>query len=310
VSRRFELVEITPSGDATTAGYAPYLDYRHPQEDESSVLAPLLQESWLHGDLDELALDHAIEVAVPNHLAEVRARTIARVTKARAAVRDRLTKAIAYWDHRAAELREQADAGKQPRMNPDRARSRADELQTRLKSRTEELDRDLQLAALPPVVVGGALIVPASVLHRLQSAAPVAPLSPFALDRDTVERRAVEAVLAAEARLGRSATEMHRMNPGYDIQSEVPEGDLVFIEVKGRIAGADQFVVTRNEILHALNVPESWILALVEVSLDGPRQDRVRYLREPFGDTVHLPFATTAATLNWHDYWNRGSEPS
>ena len=107
------------------------------------------------------ASNYAIEMAVPAHLAEVRLRTDTRVGRIRAAVRERLTKEIAYWDHRAAELRGQANAGKQPRMNPDRAQGRADDLSARLKARLADLDRDQQLSALPPVVVGGALIVPA-----------------------------------------------------------------------------------------------------------------------------------------------------
>lgn len=74
------------------------------------------------------------------------------------------------------------------------------------------------------------------------------------------------------------------------------------MEVKGRITGADQFVVTRNEILHAPNVPDAWVLALVEVSPGGPFGDGVRYLRQPFGTAVHLPFDTTATVLSWPDY--------
>ncbi|MDQ6945813.1 MAG: DUF3883 domain-containing protein [Actinomycetota bacterium] len=80
--------------------------------------------------------------------------------------------------------------------------------------------------------------------------------------------------------------------------------------MKGRIAGGETFMVTRNEILHALNVPDAWILALVEVSPEGPSHDRVRHLRRPFGDTVHLPFSTTATMLSWPDYWQRGADPS
>jgi hypothetical protein len=48
----------------------------------------------------------------------------------------------------------------------------------------------------------------------------------------------------------------------------------------------------------------------VEVSPDGPAHDRVRYLLRPFGDNVHLPFATTSATVSWRDYWERGGPPS
>jgi len=308
VSRRFEYAEVHADGTTTAARYAPYLDSRPLSEGERMLLEPLLGEPWLAGDVERLALDHAIEGTVPAHLAEVRQRTESRVRKVRAAVQERLTKEIAYWDARAAELREQADAGRQPRMNPDRAEGRASELSVRLRARTAQLDQDLQLSALPPVVAGMALVIPAGLLRRLRGENLPAP--PNALDRDEVERRAVDAVLAAEERLGRRALEQARNNPGFDIRSDAPDGATLFLEVKGRIAGAETFMVTRNEILHALNVPDAWVLALVEVSPEGPAGDRVRYLHHPFGDTVHLPFATTAATLDWRDYWHRGADPS
>ncbi|MGQ0615462.1 MAG: helicase-related protein [Acidimicrobiia bacterium] len=308
VSRRFEFVRLAPDANAAGAGYAPYLDLRAPSEEELAALAPVLADPWLAADLDRRALDHAIEEAVPNHLIQVRLGVETRVAKVRAAVRDRLTREIAYWDHRAAELREQVETGKQPRMNPDRAQARADDLATRLSGRLVELQREKQLAAQPPVIVGGAVVVPGSLLARLVGSTP-AP-SPLAIDTSVVERRAVDAVLDAEAALGWSPAEQARNNPGFDIRSEDPDGTVRFVEVKGRIAGADTFIVTRNEILHALNVPDAWLLALVQVSPDGPHQDQVRYLRHPFGDTVHLPFATTAAFLDWRDYWSRGGPPS
>jgi hypothetical protein len=132
----------------------------------------------------------------------------------------------------------------------------------------------------------------------------------FALSTEEVERRAVDAVLAVETELGRRPFEQHRNNPGYDIRSDAADGSTLLVEVKGRMEGAETFFVTRNEILAALNVPAAWVLAMVEVSPAGPDHDRVRYLRQPFGETVHLPFGTTAAALDWRDYWNRAGEPS
>jgi hypothetical protein len=130
------------------------------------------------------------------------------------------------------------------------------------------------------------------------------------LDTTAVERRAVDAVLGTEDSLGRRAEEMPHNYPGYDLRSTARDGAVSFIEVKGRLAGADSFVVTRNELLHALNVPAAYILALVEVSPEGPDGDRVRYVRHPYGEVIHLPFDTTATTLDWARYWTRGMEPS
>lgn len=100
---------------------------------------------------------------MPEHLEEVRSRRLAWIEKTRAAVKDRLTKEIAYWDHRAEELRLQEEAGKpNARLNSQEARRRADELAARLRRRMEQLDREAQISAAPPVVVGGFVVVPGS----------------------------------------------------------------------------------------------------------------------------------------------------
>jgi superfamily II DNA or RNA helicase len=312
VSRRFEFIELRPDGEASNAGYAPYLDHRAPTEAERAALEPLVEDPWLATGVEQAAFSYAVGTAVPAHLAEVRARTVERVAKVRAAVRDRLTKQVAYWDARSAELREQADAGRQPRMNPDRAAARADDLSGRLQARMAELAREEQLSALPPVVVGAALVVPAGLVGRLVSTVLSSPGPPEDLppgDRDETDRRAIAAVCAAERAAGWEPHVMDHSNPGFDIESVHPGGEVRFIEVKGRRTGADVFMVTRNEILHSLNVPDSWVLALVEVRAGGPKEERVRYLRRPFGEGVHLPFATTAAVLSWNEYWNRGADP-
>jgi hypothetical protein len=305
VSRRFEFVSVYPDGSAFAAGYAPYLDCRPPTDAERRLIDPLLEEEWLEGDLGRRAFAWAVEQAVPAHLAEVRVRTAERVAKVRVAVRDRLTRQVAYWDARAAELREQATAGRQPKLNPDRAQARADELAARLEARMANLQREEQLSALPPEVVAAAFVVPVGFLARHSAAEAPSALSQA--DRENVERRAVQAVCAAERAAGWQPEVMPYANPGFDIRSADPDGGLRFIEVKGRRAGAEVFMITRNEILHALNVPDSWVLALVEVGEEG---ERVRYLSRPFGDGVHLPFDTTAAVLSWPEYWARSQEVS
>ena len=51
-------------------------------------------------------------------------------------MKDRLTKEITYWDHRAEELKLHEQAGKpNARLNSDEARKRADALQGRLEKR-------------------------------------------------------------------------------------------------------------------------------------------------------------------------------
>ena len=71
---------------------------------------------------------------------------------------------------RAQKLQEQAGkAG--ARLNSQEARRRADDLQTRLQGRLSELDREAQLSALPPVVLGGLVIVPAGLIAKMTGTA-------------------------------------------------------------------------------------------------------------------------------------------
>jgi len=307
VSRRFEFVRLTEHGEPQAGGYAPYLDARPATSDELSELAPRLKTMrWLDDQLEVRALDYGIDVLAAEHLAEVRARTLARVAKVKGAVNTRLTREITYWDHRATELQLQAAAGKTPRMNPDRAATRADDLQRRLHGRLNELEREAQLASQPPVVVGAALVVPAVLVTGLLDGRP----PEHAVDTTIVERRAVDAVLNTEHRLGHTPSEMPHNHPGYDIRSTHPNGEITFIEVKGRVTGAETFVVTQNELRFSANIPDTYLLALVEVSPDGAGHDRVRYLRRPYGPDLRLPFDTTSTTLGWTAYWHRADPPS
>ena len=59
-------------------------------------------------------------------------------------------------------------------------------------------------------------------------------------------------------------------------------GSLRFIEVKGRRKGSTTVTVTKNEIITALNKPDEYILAIVEV--DGTINHTI-YIRLPFGKT-------------------------
>ena len=314
VSRRFEFIEIPRHGDPVTAGYAPYLDYRPPTDDEMATVAAVLQDGWLGTNLEAIGTDYAIEAAVPEHLAQVRLRTETRVDATLAAVHERLTREIAYWDNRGNQLQLQVEAGKQPQLNADRARSRADGLARRLRDRTTELQQERTLKALPPTVVGGALVIPAAMLTG--GPPPDPQPDTFGLDRAEVERRAVDAVLAAETARGWTAVDMNeeqRNHPGYDIRSvrrfvEDELEEVRHIEVKGRIAGATTVTVSRNEILTSLNSPDQYVLALVRVDPDGT--DTVRYLQHPFENTIaDMLFDVCSVNFHWSELWDRAESP-
>ena len=299
VSRRLQFVELDRQGGARMAGYAPYLDYRPLTEEERPLVEAALAATWDTDDMERQALGFAVGQLVPPHLAEVKTRRDAFVSKTLAAVKERLTKEITYWDFRAEELRAQEEAGKTPRINSAKARQRADELGGRLQKRLRELEQERQISPLPPVVIGSALVVPGGLLARLRPTPP--PDTPsatpalFARETREVELIAMATVMAEERRLGNTPRDVSADKCGYDIESRAPDSDMLrFIEVKGRITGADTVTITRNEILTALNKPDEFILAVVEVG-DG-RALRLHYVQRPF--MTEPDFGATS--VNYH----------
>ena len=245
VSRQLQFVETDATGSTRNAGYAPYLDYRPATPEERTSLAATLEsQAWLKGDLESVVVGHAIANLVPVHLDEVRNRREDLVTRTMAAVKDRLTKEITYWDHRANQLKDQELAGKtNAKINSGKARQRADELQARLQRRMVELELERQISPLPPVAIGGSLVVPIGLLNKLlpSSAQPgdAAADAVSAEARKKMELLAMQMVMEAEKQLGNEPRDVSGEKCGYDIESKVQaDGKLRFIEVKGRVAGA------------------------------------------------------------------------
>jgi SNF2 family DNA or RNA helicase len=300
VSRQFHFIEITRDGAARLAGWAPYLDYEPLPDDDRDRLPDLLGSSWLKDDLEARAISHAVGRLVPDHLSEVRSRREELVEKTKQAVKDRLTKEINYWDHRAEELKAQELAGKTPRLNSGKARQRADELQSRLSRRLEDLEKERHLSALPPVVVGGALVVPKGLLLRLGGRET--PETAESRETARIEALAMQAVMEAERRMGYEPRDVSSEKLGYDIESRIPgTGKLRFIEVKGRHANAGTITVTKNEIFTALNKPDDFLLAIVLV--EGARSEAPAYLQRPFGREPD--FGVTSVTYNLGELLSR-----
>jgi hypothetical protein len=264
------------------------------------------ESAWITKDLERKALAHAISQVVPEHLNEVRDRRSAWIGKARAAVKDRMTKEIGYWDHRAEELKLQEQAGKpNARLNSQEARRRADDLQARLQKRMGQLDLEAQVSALPPVVLGGFVVVPAGLIAQM-TGRPLPHESTQAADTQASAARARAIVLEVERQLGFGPTDREHEKLGYDIESrDVRTGRLRFLEVKGRVSGAATVTVTKNEILYSLNKPDDFILAIVEF---GEDINRVHYIRQPF--QREPDFGVTSVNYNFNELIARAREPS
>ena len=224
ISKRMLYVELDAEGHTRHVQYAPYLDYRPLREDDPDVAALLAREECgrITRELEQRAMQHLILKVAPEHLAEVRARRVRWIEKTRGAVKDRLIKEINHWDYRAAQLEEQEAAGKvNARLNAQEARRRADDLQGRLRKRLGELDRESEIQAVPPVVIGGLMVVPAGLIAAMTGA----PTPASTVDTQAVAARAREIVMDVERGLGFDPVDREFDHLGYDLESRDPRGN-------------------------------------------------------------------------------------
>jgi Protein NO VEIN, C-terminal len=295
VSKRFEFVGVTPDGQAHSAGWAPYLDLRPASPEELRAVTSVIEAGWVRGNLEEAAIGHGVMLARA-HLDEVRRRTLERVDRVAEEVSARLLPEIQAWDHRSDELRQLERAGRLPAsgMNSANARQRTDDLKARLRTRLAQLDAQRQLSSSPPVVAGGALVVPAGLLAQLRG--QISGHGPSSRDA------AIAAVLRAETSLGRTARRTAPEEQGYDVESRTADGSPLFIMVRHREAGGSDFLVTRSELGVARNTGGNHVLALVD---DG----HVRYLRQALAGVPQPAFGTTSVSLPWRNYFQLGQVP-
>lgn len=300
ISKHIHFVEIKEDGTAVNAGYAPYLDYRAAKEDEQSAIRSFMtSQQWLQANVEDIAVGYAISQVIPAHVAEVRERKTKLIDKTAKAVKERLTAEIQYWDFRAADLKTRESAGKaNAKLNSQMASRRAEELEARMQKRLAELETEKLISAMPPVIVGGALVIPRGLLNKLMGRPDT--FAADAVARREIELAAMKAVMEIEASLGYIPVDVSAAKVGYDVESQIPQSKrdvsgatLRFIEVKGRAAGADTVTVSKNEILTALNKPDEYILAIVEVNGE---QARTVYLKKPFLERPD--FAATSVNYN------------
>lgn len=284
ISKSIRFIEIGKDGTAQSAGYAPYLDYESPSTEDTEVLLAYIKSSeWLNLDVEPIAKNYAIQHIIPSQLQIERQRRNVTADKTEHAVRERLTAEIRYWDAKTNEIREKERQGKNiPKVTSLMAARKAEDLANRMKTRLERIEQERRVTALPPRIVGGAIVVPRAFLNSL--------LGNSVCSSDTEAKKRIEkigmrTVMAIERELGNEPRDVSKQNIGYDIESRIGEdmrhgGDCFrFIEVKGRTANANTVTVSRNEVLSAMNNPNRFILAIVEV--DGGHT-RTTYVKNPF----------------------------
>ena len=296
VSRRMQFVEIDPQGGAINAGWAPHLDLEPIAKADMALIEDVLSAPWITQNLEQQALAHASTHLVPEHFDEVRTRREKSVDKTLTAVHERLVKEINYWSDRYIKLQDDIAAGKDVRLTLENVRRTIDDLTARRESREKELLAMRHVISATPVVVGGALVIPAGLLAQRKGSAG---WSADADARARVEWVAMNAVMDAERALGNEVIDVSAQKCGWDVTSlpKAVDGRLPpsrHIEVKGRAKGSSTITVTRNEILYGLNQQDKFILAIVLV--DGEQHEGPFYVTKPF--TQEPDWAVTSINLD------------
>ncbi|EJR0961156.1 TPA: DUF3883 domain-containing protein [Vibrio parahaemolyticus] len=307
-SRRLQFVEIDEKSNAINAGWAPHLDLQPIDAYDLKLVSDVLNSPWLNNNLEALALNHASQELVPEHYAEVKDRRERQANKTLAAVNDRLVKEINYWSDRYIKLQDDVNAGKQPRMQPEMARRRVDELTARLQQRKTELEALKNVVSSTPVVMGGALVIPQGLLAYRKGE------TQFSVDaeaRSRVERIAMNAVMDVERSFGFEVKDVGAEKCGWDVTSRPPinaDGSICtdrHIEVKGRAKGQSIITVSRNEIIYGLNQADKFILAIVIV--DGDEFEGPFYIKTPF--TVEPGFGVASINYDLSDLLSKAVSP-
>lgn len=320
VSRRLQFVRLGAKGEASYAGWAPHLDLKAPDAQAMEIAKKVKSEPWLQSDLEKLATDYATEHVVREHYDDVRSRQIAKLDKLLASVQASLTKAITVYQRKYAEFlsdSKKPDAPATAIASAEQMRRKVDELKTRLASRQNEIADEKNLVSLAPVVQGGILVIPQGLIDASDpgraGASAASQLAVDAAARKRVELLAMNAVTETEQALGNTVTDVSALKCGWDLTSRYPapvnKDDPIredrHIEVKGRVKGATDVILTCNEISYAVNQGDKFILALVLV--DGEKTEGPYYIRNIW--TNELNFGVEHESYKIADLLTKAEKP-
>lgn len=296
VSQRVQFVELLQTGEEKNPGWAPYLSYEPFPEADLPLINDILTSPWLSHDLEKRAVSHASEYMAPQHFKEVSRRRAVQADKIRDAVRVRLAKEASYQQDLLLKYQKMAKQGRDMRLKIDQTRKILEDLRGRRTLREAELDAMKHVVSTSPVVVGGALVIPAGLLEARKAGTGAEAFSADAAARKHIETLAMRAVIQAEQAQGCTCVDVSAQNCGWDITSTPPgKGEDAMpedrhIEVKGRAAGQTTITASHNEICAALNQKDKFWLAVVFV--DGDSVDGPYYAHQPFAQEPEMSVAS------------------
>ena len=200
---------------------------------------------------------------------QVSERRIGEIEIIRRYLRESFDVLIARSDGMLMDYEHKQTTGKDMRIKIAEEERRNADLRRRKTDRLTRAEREAMISLSEPRIVGMAAILPAQ--------APTLSDSADMHRDDEVERAAIAHVLAYEAHNGRQAEDLSPQKLPYDVRSTDADGNIRYIEVKGR-AGVGGVELSEREWLTAENMGDDYWLYVVT---DAKSQPALKIIRNP-----------------------------
>jgi hypothetical protein len=266
-----ELVQVSPARLLDFEPISPAL--AGPQSSESGGLLSALSDDGetYHKRLAgmDAVVDWSLDHVLDPYLADLRAKRQQETDIIRDYLRRSFDVLIARSQGKLMEYEQKALRGMDMSLSIQEEQRHLEDLRRRQTTRLAETERAAMLSLGAPEVLGVAAIVPAEV------SAPDVTLSvskggePPMRRSDEVEDAAMAHAMTYEQGRGWEVEDVSAEDRGYDLISHSPEGDVRYIEVKGR-AGVGAVEISENEWLKAEQLREDYWLYIVTDALESP----------------------------------------
>jgi len=225
----------------------------------------------------DAVVDWSLNRVLDPYLADLQARRQQETDVIRDYLRRSFNVLIARSQGKLMEYEQKALRGADMALTIQEERRHLDDLRRRQATRLAQTERAAMLALGAPEVVGAAAIVPADVSSP-EVALSVSKGDGLPMRRsDAVEDAAMARAEAYEQARGWDVEDVSAEAKGYDLLSRSPDGDVRYIEVKGRaMVGAVEF--SENEWLKAEQLGEDYWLYIVT---DALRASDLHLVQDP-----------------------------
>ncbi len=264
-SSRFQFTEVSP---ARLLDFEPLVELT--AKEQSSLREDNFKENFAflassRFNLSQLSPEPVIEWSLDHildpYLDALQTRRQAETRIIRDYLRRSFDVLIARSQGKLMEYEQKAARGTDMSLSLQEERRHLDDLRRRQSTRLAETERAVVLSLGAPEIIGVAAIVPNQTFEVSQTS----KVSGSEMRRsDEVEQAAMEFSMNYERQRGWTVEDVHTEGRGYDLLSRGPNGEVCYIEVKGRAAtGAVE--LSANEWLKAEQLGlDYWLYVVTE----------------------------------------------